>query len=255
MTDMDDDNTPNLLSSNAASNPSPDPHPQPEDIGTPDEAPDVEELLALLRADEVPQRIVAVRAFCEIQESRAVPYLIRFLQDSCPLIRVSAAYAIGRNPSPDGVEPLIQQYHQDWNGYVRKGVVWALGNCRDARALPPLLEALQTDISAVRLWAASSLGQMSTVNSAVAAQAIPAVLHALNHDLLPAVRSNCAWALGQLCQTVAMDGDYRQAIAALITALSDPDLGVQEDARAALLKLGDPTGLQAIEDLEAEGLL
>ncbi|WP_404784070.1 HEAT repeat domain-containing protein [Altericista sp. CCNU0014] len=216
--------------------------------------PDVEEMLGLLSSAEVPQRMRAARAFCELQDERATPQLIQLLADGCPLVRVSAAYALGRNPSTDAVEPLIQQYHRDWNGYVRKGVVWALGNCRDRRSLSPLVEALETDISAVRLWAASSLGQMADVDAETAAESIPAVAKALARDPLPAVRSNCAWSIGQLCQAVPVGEVYRGAIAALIDALSDPDLGVQEDAKSALLKLGDPSGLQAIEEIEL-GLL
>jgi HEAT repeat protein len=217
--------------------------------------PDVEEMLALLSSPDVTQRMVAARAFCELQDPRSTPYLIQLLTDGCPLARVSAAYALGRNPSLDAVEPLIQQYHNDWNGYVRKGVVWALGNCRDRRSLEPLIEALHTDISAVRLWAASSLGQLVDGDAQTATTAIPAVAIALAQDPLPAVRSNCAWALGQLCQMISVNEVYRQAIGALIEALRDRDLGVQEDAKSALLKLGDPSGLQAMEELEIEGLL
>jgi HEAT repeat protein len=212
--------------------------------------PDVEEMLSLLTAAEVPQRMMAARAFCELQDERATPQLIHLLVDGCPLVRVSAAYALGRNPSLDAVEPLIEQYHHDWNGYVRKGVVWALGNCRDRRSLFPLIEALETDISAVRLWAASSLGQMAEVDAATAVEAIPAVAKALAEDPLSAVRSNCAWSIGQLCQAVPVGDVYRRAIATLIASLADADLGVQEDAKSALLKLGDPSGLQAIEEME-----
>jgi HEAT repeat protein len=217
------------------------------------EKPDVEEMLALLVSPEVNQRMTAARAFCELQDARSTPHLIHLLADGCPLVRVSAAYALGRNPSLDAVEPLVQQFHQDWNGYVRKGVVWALGNCRDRRSLAPLIEALETDISAVRLWAASSLGQ--NADPLTATEAIPTVAVALAKDSLPAVRSNCAWALGQLCQAISVNEVYREAIAALIAALRDADLGVQEDAKSALLKLGDPRGLEAIEELELEGLL
>ncbi|HEY9827121.1 MAG TPA: HEAT repeat domain-containing protein [Stenomitos sp.] len=217
--------------------------------------PDVEEMLSLLTSTEAPQRMIAARAFCELQDERATPHLITLLTDGCPLVRVSAAYALGRNSSFDAVSALIGQYQQDWNGYVRKGVVWALGNCRDRRSLTPLIEALQTDISAVRLWAASSLGQMAEVDVESATAAIPAVAAALKEDALPAVRSNCAWALGQLCQAIPVNDTYSRAIQVLIDALSDDDLGVQEDARNALLKLGDPRGLQAMEDLEQEGLL
>ncbi|KAI9134086.1 HEAT repeat domain-containing protein [Acaryochloris sp. CCMEE 5410] len=217
--------------------------------------PDVEEMLQFLASTDVTQRMIAARAFCELQDPRAIPYLIQLLSDACPLVRVSAAYALGRNPSNTAVLPLIHQFHQDWNGYVRKGVVWALGNCRDQRVLEPLVDALENDISAVRLWAASSLGQLSEIDADVAAAAIPAVLHALQTESMAPVRSNCAWSLGQLSKVLARGDLYGQAIAAMIKALSDEDLGVQEDAKSSLLKLGDPTGLQAIEELESMGLL
>ncbi|NCJ05913.1 HEAT repeat domain-containing protein [Synechococcales cyanobacterium C] len=217
--------------------------------------PDVEEMLALLQAPEVSQRMMAARAFCELQDQRATPFLIAMLLEPCPLVRVSAAYALGRNPSLDAVTPLITRYHQDWNGYVRKGVVWALGNCRDRRALVPLVEALQTDITAVRLWAASSLGQMAEVDVVVAEAAIAPIAETLRQDPMAAVRSNCAWSMGQLCQSIPLGETYTQGVEALLAALQDNDLGVQEDAKAALLKLGDPRGLQTIEELETEGLL
>jgi HEAT repeat protein len=46
---------------------------------------------------------------------------------------------------------------------------------------------------------------------------------------------------------------YATAVDALIQVLEeDPDLGVRDDAKSALLKLGDPRGIQAIESLESE---
>lgn len=218
--------------------------------------PDPEEMLPLLESPESQRRMIAARAFCEIQDKRAVLPLINLLGEACPLIRVSAAYALGRNPSPDAVEPLIEQLEQDWNGYVRKGVVWALGNCRDQRALTPLVDALKTDIPAVRLWAASSLGQMAKVGYDVVVRAVPPVIEGLIHDEVAAVRSNCAWALGQLCREMPSNAVYAGAIDALIEALEeDKDVGVREDAKSSLLRVGDPRGLQIIEELQRDGLL
>lgn len=217
--------------------------------------PDPEAMLALLDSTEVAQRMLAARAFCELQEPRAIPQLIHLLEDGCPLVRVSTAYALGRNPSPEAVEPLITQLEQDWNGYVRKGVVWALGNCRDRRSLAPLIDALETDISAVRLWAASSLGQMTHMDTEVAPQAVSALVRALKDDPMAAIRSNAAWALGQLAREIPINDHYGNAIEALIQSLEDQDMGVREDAKAALLKLGDPRGLQVIEAMELEGLI
>ncbi|KAM3090754.1 HEAT repeat domain-containing protein [Phormidesmis sp. 146-35] len=217
--------------------------------------PDPDEMLALLDSQDVQHRMLAARAFCELQDDRAIPHLIGLLSDPCPLVRVSAAYGLGRNPSHDAVESLIAQYEQDWNGYVRKGVVWALGNCRDRRALQTLIDALKTDISAVRLWAASSLAQMATVGYEVVVAATPPLIEALRQDPIAAIRSNCAWSLGQLCRELPSNVIYATAIDALIEAFAeDEDVGVREDAKASMLKVGDPRGLQVIEELEQEGL-
>ncbi|MGB7273411.1 MAG: HEAT repeat domain-containing protein [Geitlerinemataceae cyanobacterium] len=218
--------------------------------------PNPEAMLALLDSPETAKRMLATRTFCELEDARAIPHLIRLLTDPCLLVRVSAAYALGRNPSPEAVDPLIDRLNLDWNGYVRKGVVWALGNCNDRRALEPLVDALRTDISAVRLWSASSLGQMAKVGYEVVVGAIPPLIEVLRRDPISAVRSNCAWAVGQLCRELPSNVVYGCAIDALLEALvEDADMGVREDARSSLLRVGDPRGLQIIEELELEGLL
>ncbi|MBD2460369.1 HEAT repeat domain-containing protein [Oscillatoria sp. FACHB-1407] len=218
--------------------------------------PNPDAMLALLDAPDNQQRMIAARAFCELEDERAIPYLITLLKDVCPLIRVSAAYALGRNPSPEAVEPLIIQLNQDWNGYVRKGIVWALGNCRDRRSLEPLILSLKTDISAVRLWAASALAQMSEVSYDAIISAIPPLIEALRQDPIAAVRSNCAWSIGQLCRELPSNVVYATAIDALIEAFAeDEEMGVREDAKLSMLKVGDPRGLQVIEQIEQEGLV
>ena len=228
---------------------------EPLDAESEPTSPDPEVMLALLTSQATQQRMLAARAFCELQDQRAIPHLIGMLTDVCPLVRVSAAYALGRNPSTTAVEPLISQLNRDWNGYVRKGVVWALGNCRDRRSLLPLTQALKKDISAVRLWAASSFAQMAELGYEAVVASIPPLIEALVQDPVAAVRSNCAWSLGQLCRELPSNVVYATAVDALIQVLEeDPDMGVREDAKASLLKLGDPRGIQIIEALEMEGL-
>ncbi|MBO1069373.1 MAG: HEAT repeat domain-containing protein [Dolichospermum sp. DEX189] len=218
------------------------------------EKPDAELMLVLLENTQPQQRMLAARAFCDIQDERATPHLIHLLTDNCPLVRVSAAYGIGRNPAKEAVEPLIMQLNRDFNGYVRKGIVWALGNCRDRRSLAPLTNALRTDIPAVRLWAASALAQMTEVGYEAIVGAIPALIEALVTDPIAAVRSNSAWTIGQLCKELPSNVVYATAIDALIQAFAeDQDLGVRADTKASLLGVGDPRGLQLIETLEQEG--
>jgi HEAT repeat protein len=227
-------------------------------LGPVEEAPapqyDPEEMLPLLTAADPQQRMLAARVFCEVEDSRAVAPLTALLSDLCPLVRVSAAYALGRNPHASAVEALIHQLKTDWNGYVRKGLVWALGNARDGRSLRPLIAALRTDIPAVRLWAASALAQMAQVGYESVIAAIPPLIEGLRRDPVPAVRSNCAWSVGQLCREMPSNVVYHTAIDALIEAFAEEnDLGVREDARTALLKVGDTRGLQTIEEIEQDG--
>ncbi|MFZ4640221.1 MAG: HEAT repeat domain-containing protein [Nodosilinea sp.] len=215
---------------------------------------DPEVMLPLLQSPEPQQRMLAARAFCELEESRAIAPLTTLLSDLCPLVRVSAAYALGRNPGAAAVEPLITQLYRDWNGYVRKGLVWALGNAQDRRALGPLLDTLTTDIPAVRLWAASALAQMAQIGYDQIIATIPPLIEVMRQDRVPAVRSNCAWSVGQLCRELPSNVVYHTAVDALIeTFAEDSDLGVREDARSAILKMGDPRGLQVIEEIERDG--
>jgi HEAT repeat protein len=218
--------------------------------------PDPERMLKLLESEIPSDRMLAARAFCELEDRRSIPILIKLLKDICPLIRVSTAYALGRNTDATAVEPLIELLETDFNGYVRKGIVWALGNSKDRRALQPLLHALKTDISAVRLWAASGLAQIAPANYEDIIAAIPPLIQGLRRDRVAAVRSNCAWAIGQLCRELPSNVVYATAIDALIESLvEDDDYGVKDDARSAILKVGDPRGLQMIEELEFEGLI
>jgi HEAT repeat protein len=219
-------------------------------------APDPEVMLKLLHSDNKQELIEALQAFCEITDARAIPMLIEQLSNHCPLIRVGAAYGLGRNTSSSAVEPLIHTLNNDFNGYVRKGVVWSLGNSGDRRAFEPLLQALKNDISAVRLWAVSSIANIAKLNYEDTITAIPLVIKALRQDKVAAVRSNSAWTIGKLCRELPYNVVYATAIDALIEALvEDEDLGVKEDAKMALLKLGDPRGLQMIEELEFEGFI
>ena len=218
--------------------------------------PDPEKMLELLQSDVAADRMLAARAFCELEDRRSIAILINLLNDVCPLIRVSTTYALGRNSDATAVEPLIELLAKDFNGYVRKGIVWALGNSKDRRALGPLLNALKTDISAVRLWAASGLAQIAPANYEDIIAAIPPLIQGLRRDKIAAVRSNCAWAIGQLCRELPSNVVYATAIDALIESLvEDDDYGVKDDARSAILKVGDPSGLQMIEELEFEGLI
>ncbi len=240
---------------------------------------DVELMLQQLEAEDPQVRMQAARAFCDWEEPRAVQPLLALLGDPCPLVRVGAAYALGRNPPTGHVEVLMERLRWDWNGYVRKGLVWALGNTRDPRAYPVLLEVLANDITAVRLWAASALGQLAQAGvlpNGAWPEVVGSLCQGLARDPVAAVRGNCAWSLGLVGQRLQQLPLHTTLYHTLreqlwISAQRDPDVGVRDDAQLALQKVTAPAtpttpaaahqeaspfsqGLWAAEDQGADGI-
>jgi len=146
-------------------------------VDCPDPDAEIRTGLAHLRGgrDEVMQ---GLRIFCEYRDHRAIPLLLPQLHDLCPITRMSAVYALGRNPTADAESTLLQLL-QDSNGFVRKAVAWSLGNYPGAPVLQALIRALTTDIAAVRLWAASSLVDVAVGSPADAVRASQVLREAL----------------------------------------------------------------------------
>ncbi|MCT0228982.1 HEAT repeat domain-containing protein [Synechococcus sp. CS-1331] len=201
------------------------------------------------------QRMQGLRIFCEHRDPRALPLLLPLLAVSCPIVRMSAVYALGRNPSPLAVEPLLALLAADDNGYVRKAVAWSLGNYPDAPVLNPLIRSLQVDIAAVRLWAASSLAEAGCSGPAKADPAAAQLLLSLRIDSEAAVRSNSAWSLGRLYGDL-VEPRQQVVVESLLTAmLHDGESGVRDEARLALEQLEQPEVLERLQTLVDEGLL
>jgi HEAT repeat protein len=201
------------------------------------------------------QRMQGLRIFCEHRDPRAVPLLLPLLEAACPILRMSTIYALGRNPHPLAVEPLLALLQGDSNGYVRKAVAWSLGNYTDGPVLNPLIRALQVDIAAVRLWAASSLAEAGSTGAAKADPAAAQLLLSLRIDSEPAVRSNSAWALGRLYPDL-VEPRRREVEESLLQAmLHDGDPTVRDEARIALEQLEQPEILERLQTLVDEGLI
>jgi HEAT repeat protein len=201
------------------------------------------------------QRMQGLRIFCEHRDPRAIPLLLPLLHASCPILRMSAVYALGRNPHPLAVEPLLALLGVDDNAYVRKAVAWSLGNYPDAPILNPLMRALQMDVSAVRLWAAGSLADAGATSPAKADPAAAQLLLTLRIDSEPAVRSNSAWGLGRLYPDLVEPRQQDVVEALLQTMLHDGDATVRDEARLALEQLEQPEVLERLQTLVDEGLI
>ena len=200
-------------------------------------------------------RMQGLRIFCEHRDPRVVTLLLPLLNAPCPIHRMSAVYALGRNPTPLAVEPLLQLLSADDNGYVRKAVAWSLGSYPDAPVLNPLIRSLQVDVAAVRLWAASSLAEAGCTGPAKADPAAAQLLLTLRIDSEAAVRSNSAWALGRLYADLVEPRQQVVVETLLHTMLDDCDSAVRDEARLALEQLESPEVLERLQTLVDEGLL
>ena len=193
------------------------------------------------------QRLQGLRVFCEHRDSRAVPLLLPLLEAPCPIIRMSAVYALGRNPSTKAVNPLIRLLRVDSNAFVRKATAWSLGNYSDAPVIYPLIHALQTDVASVRLWATASLAEAGMTSAIKADLAASQLLLALRVDAEPIVRSNCIWALGQLHNLLVISRQEELVNAVVIAFLRDREPTVRDEAHSTLEQLGDPDLLRRLQ--------
>ena len=223
---------------------------------SPDPSQEIDEgLVALTREGE--EVMQGLRVFCEHRDPRAVPLLLPLLASVCPIKRMSAVYALGLNPAHRALDTLLRLLREDSNGYVRKAVAWSLASYPDPCVVEPLIQALTTDIAAVRLWATSSLSDVTYKRQQDAVRASSILMEALHIDREPVVRSNCAWSLSRLHSACGDAEEVKDALvqALLIAMRNDPDRGVAEDALAALKQIEDPAVIATLKAIEYDDFL
>lgn len=224
---------------------------------------------------EVPSvRAAAIAALGRIGDPAVASSVEAWAGDGEPQVRREASLVLIETPVGAGADRvaaairLLRDLAQD--GQVRALAALALGASGDARALDPLVEALEdrrppagyADLPAgtvaegmagtfaqrlrslhnVRAHAAVALGRLGD------RRAVPPLLKALA-DPDPVLRTQAAAALGRL--------KAGEAVPSLIGALQDTDAGVRQTAATALGIMGDPSAVpslvQALQDA-AEGV-
>ena len=195
------------------------------------------EALKLLEGDRE-QRIQGLRIFCEYRDKRSYPLLLPLLDQPCPVERMSAVYALGRNPCPSAVQKLVSLLEKDDNAYVRRATAWSLANYDNQIVLKPLINALKNDVAAVRLWSSSSLAEIGCISSQNAQLAAEQLLISLKIDNESGVRSNCIWSLCRLYEKLS--NTFQESFVDECTkiALFDKEPSVMEEAKTALDSMG-----------------
>ena len=196
-----------------------------------------DEALKLLKGDRE-KRIQGLRIFCEYRDNRSFQLLLPLLDQPCPVERMSAVYALGRNPCPSAVKKLVSLLEKDDNAYVRRATAWSLANYDDQIVLEPLINALKNDVAAVRLWASSSLAEIGNLSIDNAQLSAEQLLISLKIDNEPVVRSNCIWSLSRLFEK--LNDSYQESFIDECTkiALFDKEPSVMEEAKTALDSMG-----------------
>ena len=222
---------------------------------------DYDLLVKILLEHENPEyRAAAAAALGELGDVRALQPLVQALHaDVDAGVRAAAAEALGALGNAEAVGPLAQSLGLDTDASVRAVAAAALGVLGDESALEPLAQSLSVDPEPkVRAAAASALGEVR------GPEALLPLLQARSEDESSAVRSAATAALDQYplselieallegssaavkvsaAQLLGERGDPA-AVPALIEALSDPVIAVQEAAMAALAQLGTITPLE-----------
>ncbi len=228
----------------------------------------VPKIIGYLKYDEDYEvRRAAADALGTIGDTRAVDTLIAALTDRDATVVEHVAWAIGKFRDARAVEPLIVALKGRSNvGNVAEGTTWALGQIgspavdalisifnkeyayhdaareaaatalgatRDARAVHPLVAAVQDKDWPVRLRraAAAGLGELGDV------QAVASLLVALmakEED----VREVTAEALGKIRDS--------HSLGPLIASLNDPSENVRKAAALAVGKIGDRLAVQPL---------
>ena len=196
-----------------------------------------DEALKLLKGDRE-QRIQGLRIFCEYRDKRSFPLLLPLLDKPCPVERMSAVYALGRNPCPSAVKKLVSLLENDDNAYVRRATAWSLANYENQIVLKPLINSLKNDVAAVRLWSSSSLAEIGNTSSSNAQLAAEQLLISLKIDNEPVVRSNCIWSLCRLFEKLNEISQESFVDECTKIALFDKEPSVMEEAKTALDSMG-----------------
>ena len=205
--------------------------------GTQDKNLECDEALKLLKGNRE-QRIQGLRIFCEYRDKRSFPLLLPLLDQPCPVERMSAVYALGRNPFPSAVKKLISLLETDDNAYVRRATAWSLANYDNQIVLKPLINSLKNDVAAVRLWSSSSLAEIGSISPSNAQLAAEQLLISLKIDNEPVVRSNCIWSLCRLFEKLNEILQESFVDECTKIALFDKEPSVMEEAKTALDSMG-----------------
>ena len=192
--------------------------------------------LQRLKSSNPDLRKKAAQDLGSAKQRRAVPSLIKVLQDGDPQVRLAAIRALGAIGHPASADPLMSSLvHPPSNAKSRseaecQALAEALAGVGSG-AVKPLVQALSSEDKEARRWAAHALGLVKDP------QATEPLVKKLD-DSRSEVRKAAALALGEI-------GDSR-ALDALIKALANRDPETRRAAAEGLGSIRSEAGVPAL---------
>ncbi len=181
-------------------------------------------------------------------EEASIKGLLKAMRDRDTTVREIAARELGTIRDPEAV-PILVEALENQEAFTRQQVAKVLGYIEDARAVEPLLNILNDPNDRVRHHASKALINIAKTNSddKVPDQIAQAMIEQLTHEMV-AVRYRAAGLLSMLCLENMQDA-ARQAVPALLEALSDDNTAVRREAISALGLIGDKQAIPALINL------
>lgn len=136
-------------------------------------------------SDDPDERLEAVRGFGEVQDPKAVEYLLAAANDPDMRIRVKAIDVLGQVQAKEATPLLVQRlFMRDTDLGTKQRILASLGKIGDHRATKPILDFLSRDVdSAVRANAIYALGDIGDRD------ALPALEQVAEKDADPTLRA------------------------------------------------------------------
>jgi HEAT repeat protein len=170
-----------------------------------------------------------------LARERDVPSLIEALDHpdvkTSALLRGRVVEELGDLADPRAVPSLVQVLESDPDTGPRMHAAAALGKVKDARSLPVLRHAAADSERSIRLWAIRSIGLVQDRGS---------VDHLIN-----CLGDEDSWTRECAAQALGRIGDHR-ATPVLIDRLDDHHARVRKAAASALVTIGDWNALEPL---------
>lgn len=209
---------------------------------------EIERQKSRLSSAEIEERrdaVMRLGAFGQADASRAA---VPALSDPAAIVRVAAARSVLSLAGDESVAVLVPLL-SDKDPFVRQEVAYALGSTLNSRAVPALVERLNTDKEdGVRGAAAVALGTIRDESAVVPlAQVLSPSGSAPRGSRKRKTREN-EFVLRSAARSLGMIGS-RAAVPALIQLLSNDALAddLRREAAAALGLIGDPSAIPALQ--------